>query len=132
MKARAAGVLGAALILSGMPSSLAVADPAPNYANLQGAFRQACNDLGTGPIRGPLSAAVLFVAQVLKPRAPPIDTASEETREAILDAFLKATPGLRRSSTCEVCELAVDRLEVILGMEDTPLFLTRVLGAACV
>jgi hypothetical protein len=31
-----------------------------------------------------------------------------------------------------VCELAVDSIELILGMDDTPLLITRALGAACV
>src|SRR5262245_48511705 len=129
---KAAGVLGAALILAGMPSSLAVADPAPNYTNLQGAFRKVCNNLGRDPSAEPLVDACLFVVEVLKPLDPPIDTSLAETQEAILNAFLKATPGLQRNSSCEVCELAVDRLELILGMEDTPLFITRALGVACV
>src|SRR5262245_42786081 len=130
MKATTAGILGV-LILGGMPSSLAVAGQ-PTYGNLQGAFRRACDDLGMDPTR-PLDEACLFVAQVLKPLAPPpIDTASEETEAAILDAFLKATPGLRRNSPCTECELAVDRLEIILGMEEVPSVIARTLGGACV
>src|SRR5262245_43744749 len=104
MKARTAGVL-AALMLGGLLPCLDVAAPAPHYTTLRGALRKAGHALPERIGEPRVDEACLFVAEVLKPLAPPIDTASEETEEAILDAFLKATPGLRRNSPCTECEL---------------------------